>query len=583
MNIRPLKAAITCVIVFTGLVCAAQDNSKGVSLVKGNNAIEGKTHALIVGISDYRNLPKLRYADVDARDFYQYLLQSAPQDSANVKLLMNAEASREAIVDHLYQITEKARKGDKVYLFLSGHGDIEHLTKTDNSLFLLAESPQKNYLRKTEYIDLNLLKEFFITWQENDIKTIFIVDACHSGALSGGEHGRNNTVLSLQTTWKNEIKMLSCQPDEVSIESERFGGGRGLFSYFLTLGLRGLADKDNNQSVTLNELSSFVRDSVSFHSDQSQIPATHGDLRYQLNRYPESALATAKLMLQNKIQPASSTRFKASKTDPVLDMITDAAWKEKYEAFVLAIKQNRIIKPADNSAVYIYGLFKNNPTMQNVAALMKGRIITATQKRFNELTDKMYDDNFGTIPGIYIDNVLQETTACLDLLDKNHYSYNKLIARKAFLESCRRTYFLNADTRPAQLVATLKDEIKILEEAIKADPMQPYLYLRIGDYALATGDFKKAIAYFINYQAFLPKDEYSFNKLGLAYLAAGELDKAFEQFEKSIKLNSKFAKGYYGMYLVKTREGKPAEAAHYAKLANTYGKFADLEDKRDMY
>jgi tetratricopeptide (TPR) repeat protein len=169
------------------------------------------------------------------------------------------------------------------------------------------------------------------------------------------------------------------------------------------------------------------------------------------------------------------------------------------------------------------------------------------------------------------------------LLDKNHYSYHKLAARKAFLESCKRTYYLNTDKKPAQYMSTLKDEIKILEEAIKTDPMQPYLYLRIGDYALNTNDTEKAISNYITYQQFLPKDEYAYNKLGLAYLATNKLDKAFEQFEKSIKINPKFAKGYYGLYKVSMQQGKTAEAAYYAKLANTYGKFPDLQDNRDMY
>jgi tetratricopeptide (TPR) repeat protein len=582
---RPI---LTSMLALSFLYMNAQDGTKGISIKKTQDNNSGRTFALIVGISQYKNLPRLNYADVDAKDFYQYILQSSPADSANVKYFINAEATREAIVDQLYSITDKVKKGDKVYIFLSGHGDIEHLTKTDNSLFLLSESPQKNYLRKTEYVDLNLLRlnllrEFFNTWQENDVKTIFIVDACHSGALSGGEQGRNNTLLSLQQNWKNEIKMLSCQPDELSIEGERFGGGRGLFSYYLTLGLRGLADKDNNKTVTLNELSNFIRDSVSFHSDQSQIPATHGDLRYQLNQYPESSLEIAKAMLQRKIPLWDPKQFRAGKKDPIADMITDAAFRQKYDEFILAVKQNRLVKPENNCAAYFYQLFKNEPSLQSVAALMRGRIIDATQKRFYELTDKMYDDNFGTIPAIYIENVLQETSACLQLLDKNHYSYNKLMARKAFLESCNRTYYLNTDKRPAQYISTLKDEIRILEEALKADPMQPYLYLRIGDYALNTNDFEKAIANYTTYQQFLPKDEYAYNKLGSAYLASGKPDKAFEQFEKSTKINPKFAKGYYGLYKVSMNQGRTAEAAYYAKLANTYGKFPDLQDNRDLY
>ncbi len=572
-------------VLSTSAALFSQDNSRGVTIKNtGTTTQTGHTHALIVGVSEYKNLPKLQYADVDAKDFYSYLRQTFPADSGNMKYFLNSEATREAIADHLYNITEKAKKGDKVYIFLSGHGDIEHLTKTDNSLFLLAESPNKNYLRKTEYIDLNLLRDFFNAWQENDIKTIFIADACHSGALSGGEQGRNNTLLSLQQNWKNEIKLLSCQPNELSLEGLRFGGGRGLFSYYLTLGLRGLADKDNNKTVSLLELDNFLRDSVAFYSDKSQLPATQGDLRFSLSQYQESSLSIAKTMLNKKI-PLYDDRLavRAGAKDVVGEMIVDENWKQAYQQFALAVKQNRLIKPQSNSALYYYQLFSKDSSQKNIAALLKGKLIEASQKRFYELTEKMYDDNFGTIPAIYIENVLQETDACIQLLNKDQYSYNKLLARKAFLESCKKTYYLDASARQDQYSAMLRQEIKALQEAIKLDPMQPFLYLRIGDYALYLSDFATAVSNYQQYQQFLPNDEYSYNKLGMAFTAQGKFQDAYNQFQKSIKINSRFAKGYYNLYVVCTKMGKTDEASGYAKLANQYGKFKDLQNTQDVY
>lgn len=571
--------------VFLSAIVYGQTTAKGIPTANAIQAPKGKSFALVVGISDYKNLPKLKYADVDAKDFYNYITQAAQIDSVNAKCFVNGEASRETIVEHLYWITEHAKQDDKVYIYLSGHGDIEHLTKTDNSLFLLTESPQKNYLRKTEYVDLNLLKEFFNTWQEENIKTILIVDACHSGGLSGGDQGRSNTLISLQQNWKNEIKLLSCQANEVSIEGEKFGGGRGLFSYYLTLGLRGLADKDNNKTITVLELDNFIRDSVSFYSDQTQLPISNGDLRYKLSDYNDNTLKVAKLMLQNKTisKPDDRLAMKGVKKDPIADIITNAEWQDKYQSFLNAVKQNKLIKPENDCAIYYYQLFKNEASMQSVAGMLKSKLLEASQKRFYLLTDRMYDDNFGYMPALYIENVLKETIVCLTLLDAKHYSYNKLMARKAFLESCKRTYYLNALTNRSQYIASLKSEVTALEAALLLDPIQPYLYLRIGDYAMHINEFDKAISNYLQYQKFLPKDEYTYNKLGLAYLSINKLQPAYDQFTLSININPRFANGYYNLYQTCTKMGKTAEASGHATMASKYGKFPDLEDKRDLY
>ncbi|MBK7305024.1 MAG: hypothetical protein IPI90_17740 [Saprospiraceae bacterium] len=46
-------------------------------------------------------------------------------------------------------------------------------------------------------------------------------------------------------------KILSCQPNEFSLEGEQWGGGRGVFSYHLVDGLFGLADRNNDGLITL--------------------------------------------------------------------------------------------------------------------------------------------------------------------------------------------------------------------------------------------------------------------------------------------------------------------------------------------
>jgi tetratricopeptide (TPR) repeat protein len=579
------KLVLTLVaLTATWIISSGQDTTRGLIIRDNKPTATGRVHALVVGVSDYKYIPKLQYADVDALDFYNYLRQSYPSDSAFIRRFLNGEATRDAIAEHLYTITDNAKKGDKVYIYLSGHGDIEHLTKTDNSLFLLGGTPEKNYLRKTEYIDLNLLRHFFAAWQEQEVKTILIVDACHAGALSGGEHGRTNTLLSLQQNWKNEIKLLSCQPNELSLEGQRFGGGRGLFSYYLTLGLRGMADKDKNKTVSLLELETFLRDSVAFYSDQNQLPDTHGDRKFQVSQYQDRVLKIAKTMLAKKL-PLYDDRLdtKSGEKDVIAGLITNEKLLGIYHQFALAVEENRLMAPATNCAMHYFRLFSKDSAHQHVVGLLKTKLLDATQAGFYALTERMYNDDFSGIPEAFLDKLLAETSACLELYNQNHYSYNKLLARQEFLASCKRTFHLDASFRTDQYAALLRDEIATLKKAVQADPMQPYLYLRMADYALYTSQFNLAVDQLKQYVSFLPRDEYAYNKLGMAYTAMGRYQEAYDQFKNSVRMNNRFGKGYYNLYVVCTKMNKAAEAAENLRLATQLGYSPAIPKNEDSH
>ncbi len=56
---------------------------------------------------------------------------------------------------------------------------------------------------------------------QNKAKVTFIADACRSGTLSGSSVGGSQiTGANLAKQYSNELKILSCQPDEYSIEGK---------------------------------------------------------------------------------------------------------------------------------------------------------------------------------------------------------------------------------------------------------------------------------------------------------------------------------------------------------------------------
>jgi tetratricopeptide (TPR) repeat protein len=220
-------------------------------------ASSGETYALIVGVSKYKNprIPELKYADVDAMVFAEYLLSSGvPKE--NVHTLINENATNSSFWSTLNFLAEKVVQGDQLYIYFSGHGDVENKTIVQDAYLLPYDSPFTVYPMGA--IGVDYLKSWIATFSSKGIKTIFIADACRSGNLIGGREGMEATANILKDIWQDEIKIVSCQPGELSLEGDQWGGGRGLFSYELINGLSGLADTDNDEQVSLRELNLYL-------------------------------------------------------------------------------------------------------------------------------------------------------------------------------------------------------------------------------------------------------------------------------------------------------------------------------------
>ena len=246
--------------IFLFIICCALSTSaqNDLSLAPGKTVTN--TYALVVGISGYQDaaIPKLNYADKDARLFAQWL-QSRGGGSVpgyNIQMLTNEKASIAAVYNALDWLQRKAASGDTVFIYFSGHGDIE--TKDNNSQgYLLAwNSPSNNYRNNAISVaDLNNMANSLTT--SNRATVVIITDACHSGKMAGDFYkGRELTASNLRLVLNNQVRMASCQADELAAEGPNWGGGRGVFSYYLLMGLNGKAG--SNGRVKLSDLQVFL-------------------------------------------------------------------------------------------------------------------------------------------------------------------------------------------------------------------------------------------------------------------------------------------------------------------------------------
>ncbi len=230
-------------------------------LLGSTGAFAQSTYALIVGISQYKEMPALQYADRDAIAFAEFVRSQGTPDS-NIKLFLNEDASRLNIVDELYRLSQMAKPQDLFYFYFGGHGDLEANVSNENTLLLLHDAPIKSYFTGDAFLQVSELKNWLSALSKKQVQIVFIADACHSGGLIGGNEGQVRTQKVLEENWSNVTKILSSQANELSLEGQQWGGGRGLFSYHLVNGLIGKADADQNNMVSLEELNTYLLNNV---------------------------------------------------------------------------------------------------------------------------------------------------------------------------------------------------------------------------------------------------------------------------------------------------------------------------------
>lgn len=85
-----------------------------------------KLYALIIGINEYEHdtIPNLNYAVADAQAMAHFLLHRVGAEASRLHILHNAEATREAIINHLRLMAERdfIKQGDPILIFYAGHG-----------------------------------------------------------------------------------------------------------------------------------------------------------------------------------------------------------------------------------------------------------------------------------------------------------------------------------------------------------------------------------------------------------------------------------------------------------------------------
>ena len=235
--------------------------------------------AIIIGIQDYKRVPKAEFANDDARVFYDYAVRGLGVRPENIKMLIDAEAEDVEIIrafENWLPVHVNKNQTD-VYVFFSGHG----LPSPDGrALYLLPHGVDKQLLARTAVAQ----KELVAALQAAKPKSVtMFIDSCYSGQTRGGEvllAGVRPLVLKAdEQAYPASFTVISAGAnDQISSSSPELK--HGIFSYYLMKGMEGEADENRDGQITLGEMQAYLADKVSRQAmgmNRKQEPQFVGD------------------------------------------------------------------------------------------------------------------------------------------------------------------------------------------------------------------------------------------------------------------------------------------------------------------
>ncbi len=480
-----MKTWIPCLALFCSLSLAAQQ--KGATPIpsavdRPPSAVE--TRAVVVGISDYSEdlIPDLRYAHKDAIAFANWLRSPAGGGlpDGHIKLLTDKNATTANMIMAMDWLIDESRPGDRAFIHFSGHGDVERVTRFSNGYLLTYDSPSSVY--GAGAFSLRYLQDILATLSENGVRVVMVTDACRSGKLAGSAvNGAQITATRLSQQFANEIKVLSCQPDEFSLEGEQWGGGRGCFSFHLENALYGFADANGDGTVSLLELGRYLEDRVSAEAEpNSQYPMVLGMKKSVMATVDTGALAQKQLELAGREMEFTDLGSKGPE-GLMLEKL-DTHIQKIYNGFLAAIEAGQLMDTSGRSANDYFEILLAEKSIGKLhgdmkrsfcaALLNEGQAVVNKILRADPQTlDNMWANKieYGHLPGYF--------GRAGEILGEGHYAYNSIKAKEHYFKAKNFNRINYPDSTLAWRSGQARRE---LDKAVGFDSTAAYLFYEMG-------------------------------------------------------------------------------------------------------
>lgn len=221
--------------------------------------------AVVMGIRSYASegVPEVEYARRDARVMRQYLTQTLGFHEGNI-LPRNPDgrmtyAEMRTLVQQ--KLPSYVKDGtSEVFIFYSGHG--APTTGDDRQGYLVPSDTDPNFVSDA---NAYALRNFYTDLSEVGASSVTVVlDACFTGQAGSGEmmiRQASPSVLSVENPFlaiENGTAFLASSTEQVANWYPE--KKHGMFTYFFLKGLKGAANQDGDQTLTVAEMKAYLTD-----------------------------------------------------------------------------------------------------------------------------------------------------------------------------------------------------------------------------------------------------------------------------------------------------------------------------------
>lgn len=585
---RALSACIASVL----FSCLIQTNVAGQAAQNPQDTGGHRTFAMIMGISTYKFIRPLSFADSDAELFRDFLKSGGggKLPDSNIYFLKNEEAkAANFLVKGMSWLRNRSLKaGDRLYIYLAGHGDAINQDEFFYLTYDCNPAGDKNNYLITGTIQLYNLKVRIAEASRKGVEVIFIMDACRTNELPGGGEGQQQLQAAISEKQAGEIIMLATGAGQESLEDATIGTGHGLFTYYLVDGLTGMADTQgaHDNLVTLEELESYIATTVPTYAQQKHNRKQNPFLCCDESKkkviakvdtaFLKKWMLTKKLTGQIRGNGGSMTKRGGVAAAPAFKIqldrninynlfnTPDTSILELYNSFNRALKDFNLTGDGNSAEGYYQQLNKLDPknnytidarlslateyinfAQSKINLYLEGRDVSAIQRIRSQLdADDKSDEITNSLDRMEkvarhdfseVGNMLERAIEYAEVDDENFRK--KLLAKRFFFKA--QGYF-DKGASTAGLRLAIQDAM----QAYKADPTAAYILNTLSSLQLDNNKPDSAIYFGRLASAQAPLWRYPYMNIANAFAKKNKTDSALVYFKKALSVDDSRADAY---------------------------------------